>query len=62
MINKLKKSTIASAVQIYIAKIGLDFSSSDISDVAEFIKISKSGVTVDPEFWIGRFHRKGKKQ
>jgi len=29
-------------------------------DGAEHIKITEGGVTIDPEFWIGRFNRKNK--
>ena len=50
------------AVKIYIARIGVDDLRFSISDVADYIKISKSGVTVDPEFWIGRFNRNEEKK
>lgn len=29
---------------------------------SEHVKMHKGGVKIEPEFWIGRFYRKGKKQ
>ena len=62
MIHKFRQSIISMAVKIYIARIGVDDLRFSISDVADYIKISKSGVTVDPEFWIGRFNRNEEKK
>lgn len=58
MIHKFRQSIISMAVKLYIAKIGVDDLRFSISDIADYIKISKSGVTVDTEFWIGRFNRR----
>lgn len=29
-----------------------------VTEGAEHIKIAENGVTIDPEFWVGRFNRK----